>query len=186
MAWCDRDALLRQAPDYAGLLMVRWKLALFLPAAAFVTLAGRFTYDDTWDTVTGGGMSALTFLTAPWAVGTAWRALRGEAPRRWLLPAAAACLFSGSWFYDGYVWWRDGWYPETWLPNLVLSPCLYAVAGCMWSLEAGPDGRPTLSFLLPGWPRRPRDPKFSRIALLAAPAVAFAALVLVGSVNWHG
>ncbi len=157
-----------------------------MPAAAFVTVAGRFTWDGTWDAVSGGGMSCLTFLTAPWAVGVARKSARREFRRRWLLPAAAACLFSGSWYYDGYVWWRDGWYPETWLPNLVLSPSLYVVAGILWNFEAGPDGEPTLSFLLPGWPCRPRDARFSRIALLAAPAVAFAALVLVGSVAWHG
>jgi hypothetical protein len=32
---------------------VPWKLRLFVPALLFVTFAGRFTNDETWDVVTG-------------------------------------------------------------------------------------------------------------------------------------
>jgi hypothetical protein len=46
-------------------LTMPWKLAIFAPAFTFVTFAGRFTDDETWDVITGGGMSLLTFLTAP-------------------------------------------------------------------------------------------------------------------------
>src|SRR5262245_46240318 len=34
---------------YWGYLTMRWKLAFFVPAVLFITFAGRFTDDETWD-----------------------------------------------------------------------------------------------------------------------------------------
>ena len=76
-----RDVRLR-LPDVRAFLRVPWKVALFVPAIVFVTLAGRFTDDETWDLVSVGGMSVLTVATSWWSVGTAVRVWRGmDRPR---------------------------------------------------------------------------------------------------------
>src|SRR4051812_23495483 len=69
----ERQKLQAEWPLYRQYLFMRWKLALFLPALLFVTFAGRFTNDETWDVISGGGMSIATFLTAPWAIGIIWK-----------------------------------------------------------------------------------------------------------------
>ena len=78
----DRRRLGPELAAYARFLAMPWKLAVFAPAFLFVTFAGRYAHDDTWDVVTGGGMSALTYLTAPWSVGVAWQVAHGLRPRR--------------------------------------------------------------------------------------------------------
>jgi hypothetical protein len=42
--------------EYLSFHGVPWKLCLFVPALLFVTFAGRYTNDETWDLVTGSGM----------------------------------------------------------------------------------------------------------------------------------
>jgi hypothetical protein len=122
-------------PDAAAFLRVPWKLVLFVPAVVFVTFAGAFTDDETWDVVSGGGMALLTFLTSWWSVGVAVRALRGLVPLRYAVVALAVTLFSSSWFYDGYLLLRDGSYTSRWLGNLLLSPTIYLCAGLVMNLE---------------------------------------------------
>ncbi len=172
--------------DYARFLVVPWKLAVFVPAAIFVTFAGRFAYDDTWDVVAGGGMSLLTYLTAPWAVGVFFRCGKGWRPRWHELLALAACLFSASWFYDGWLLIRDGSYPETWLPNLGVSPALYLLGGALWNLEVDAAGKPTFGFVRQEWPVPPTFPQARpMLFLLALPPIMLAAFILIFSVKWR-
>ncbi|MBY3157363.1 hypothetical protein HFO56_34115 [Rhizobium laguerreae] len=131
---------------YRAFLCIPWKLAVFIPAALFVTLAGQFAFDDTWDVVTGGGMSLLTYLTAPWSVAVACLVATGRRPLRHGFIALVACLFSASWFYDGWLLLRDGSYTPMWLPNLLLSPFLYVAGGTLWNLEIDAQGRPIFGF----------------------------------------
>lgn len=179
----DRHRHGHELPLYLRSLTVPWKLALFAPAFLFVTFAGSFAHDHTWDVASGGGMALLTYLTAPWAVGIAWKVAHGQRPRRDILPALAACLFSASWFYDGYLLWRDGVYGALWLPNLFISPYLYVAAGVLWSLEGGKG--PRLSFMRPDWPEASDDRGFRHVLPYAIPLVVFAAVVLLGSVRWQ-
>jgi hypothetical protein len=65
LVW-DRKHFFSEWREYLRFLIVPWKLWLFVPAFLFVTFAGRYTNDETWDFVTGSGMAILTFLTAPW------------------------------------------------------------------------------------------------------------------------
>ncbi|HLY54216.1 MAG TPA: hypothetical protein VKS60_01585, partial [Stellaceae bacterium] len=127
----DRRRLWPEWRAYSAFLLVPWKLALFVPASLFVTFAGRYTNDETWDVVTGSGMSILTFLTAPWSVGLIYQVLTGRRPVRYLIVAGALLLFSSSWFYDGYLLWRDGVYTPRWWGNLILSPVIYSAAGLL-------------------------------------------------------
>src|SRR6202451_3763557 len=109
---------------------------MFAPAFLFVSFAGRFTNDETWDFGTGSGMAILTFLTAPWSIGLIYQAVTGRRPLRYLIVAIALTFFSSSWFYDAYVLWRAGVYTPRWEGNLMLSPLIYAAAGLLWNLEA--------------------------------------------------
>jgi hypothetical protein len=182
-----RDRAVRSdAMPYARCLLVPWKLAVFAPAAIFVTFAGQFAHDDTWDRVTGAGMSILTYLTAPWVVGTLWLVAKGRRPRRHLAVAVPAALFSASWFYDGWLLYRDGSYPNLWFWNLVVSSYLYAAAGFLWNLEVDAAGKLRLGFTRPNWPAPPFERQFHPALLLAIlPPVALAAAILLGSVRWR-
>jgi hypothetical protein len=166
---------------------------VFVPAFLFVTFAGRFTDDETWDLVTGSGMSILTFLTAPWAIGLIYQVLVGKRPWRYLLVAAALLLFSSSWFYDGYLFWRDGAYTPRWASNLMLSPIIYIAAGFLWNLEAESHVGYRLTFRKPGfrfsftrpdWPSRPADTRWAPLILVSIPLILIAAFVLVAFVGW--
>ena len=180
-----RSVRLRRS-DVLAFLAIPWKIALFVPACVFVTFAGHFTDDETWDLVSGGGMSLLTVATAWWSVGTAVRAVRRLAPKRELVVALALTLFSSSWFYDGYLLLRDGAYTARWLGNLMLSPTIYLCAGVLENLEMR-DGRLALACTRRDWPRPVAGSSRASwaIALASIPLVAIAAWFLVGFVGWH-
>lgn len=164
---------------------VRWKLAVFAPAIVFTTFAGRFTDDETWDVVCGGGMALLTFFTSGWVVGTLFKVARRERPFAWAIVAVALLFFSSSWFYDGYLLWRDGAYTARWLGNLKLSPFAYVSAGLLLNLEAR-EGLtlPRFAFTRSDWPRPLNQRVSLAMVLLALPLVAVAVVVLVGFVRW--
>jgi hypothetical protein len=181
----DRRRLLPEWRAYLRFLLLPWKVALFVPAWLFVTFAGRFTDDETWDVVTGSGMSILTYLTAAWAVGLFWQVREGRRPARYLVVALALSLFSSSWFYDGYLLWRDGAYTSRWWSNLVLSSIIYLSAGLLWNLEVKPGGGVTLAFLRESWPTPPADRGFRSLILVAIPLILIAAFLLVAFVGWR-
>jgi len=181
----DRKQLVPEWRRYKLFLFVRWKLALFIPAFIFVTFAGRFTDDETWDTITGSGMSILTFLTAPWVVGLFYQIIKKQRPLRYLVVALALCLFSSSWFYDIYILWRDGEYTTRWLGNLILSPVTYIAAGFLWNLEATENNEATLSFLRDGWPSLPRNVAFHPLFWASLPFVLVGSFILTAFVTWY-
>jgi hypothetical protein len=184
IAVSERKCLASDCRHYVQFLCVPWKLMVFVPALLFVTFAGHFTNDETWDMVTGGGMALLTFLTAPWAIGVIYQALRGKRSLRFAVIAVALCLFSTSWFYDSYLFLRDGHYTSRWLGNLMLSPVMYLMAALLWNLEA--DGAwPTFSFLRDNWPEPPADQRFGPLFIVAFPLIASAGVALVSFVRWH-
>jgi hypothetical protein len=173
--------------EAVSFLLVPWKVAVFVPAILFVTFAGRFTDDETWDVVSGGGMSIFTVLTAWWSVGTAVRVVRRMRPARELLVAVAVTLFSSSWFYDGYLYLRDGAYTQRWLGNLMLSPTIYLCAGLLSNLEVDDRGRLGFAFTRRDWPRPLPSARRVNAAmvLVSLPLVAIATWFLVGFVGWH-
>ena len=187
----DRKRLLPEWRAYLRFLCVPWKLGLFIPALLFVTFAGRYTNDETWDFVTGSGMAILTFLTAPWAIGLIYQVAIGRRPLRYLVVATALMLFSSSWFYDSYLVWRDGAYSPRWAGNLMLSPFIYLAAGMLWNLESkGSEnfhdpGAFQLSFLRTDWPTRPVDTRFAPLILASMPFILIAVFALVAFVGWN-
>ena len=170
--------------DAVRLVCQPWKVALFVPAMVFVTLAGRFTDDETWDAGSGGGMSGLTVLTAWWSVGAVAQVLRGSAPLSHLVVAVTLTLFSSSWFYDGYLLLRDGAYTHRWLGNLMLSPIIYVCAGLVMNLEHR-EGHLGFAFTRDTWPRPLPSAWEWPLVLAATPFILVAAYVLVGFVRWR-
>jgi hypothetical protein len=189
LVW-DRKRLFLEWREYLRFLSVPWKLCLFVLAFVFVTFAGRFTNDETWDFGTGSGMALLTFLTAPWVVGLIYQVFVGRRPLRYLIVALALLLFSSSWFYDAYLLWRDGVYTPRWAGNLMLSPFIYVAAGMLWNLEAKDSGNFRehsgfrLSFVRADWPKRPVDTRFGPLVMVSIPFIVIAGFVMVAFVGW--
>jgi len=170
---------------YLSFITVPWKLVVFVPSFLFVTFAGQFSFDDTWDVVNGAGMSALTFATAPWAVGMLYKASQSAASKHQIFVAIVAMMFSSSWFYDGWLVMRDGYYPSTWLPNLLLSPVLYIAAGLLWNLEVDENGKASFSFFRQNWPEISSNRLNRALLMKAVPSIAIAAFILLFSVRWQ-
>jgi len=165
-------------------LTVPWKLMLFVPAVVFVTFAGAFTDDETWDVVCGGGMAVLTWLTAGGSVGVFFQVARRQLPPSSALVAFAVTLFARAWVCDGYLLWRDGAYTMRWLGNLKLSPFAYLSAGVVLNLEVV-EGRLGFGFTRADWPRPVSRSLSWQLVAVAVPFVLVAAWVLVGFVGWH-
>lgn len=155
MPLVDRDrsgcAFLRHA--YWQWLLRPWKLATFGVATAALIVLGSYSHDPRWDSVTASIIAVLTFLTAPYAVGTLYRRLLGIGGT-WDHAALSVCLWflSTSWFSDLYLLWRDGHYPVTWYGDLLASSVLYCCAGLFWSLDWRTGKRTTFAFTSPHWP----------------------------------
>lgn len=163
---------------YLRSLLVPWRLATFVVAAAFFVVAAPYTGDPTWDHVDGTFMSVLTYVTAPWAVGVVVRVKKGLLPRGQLFAALVVALFACSWSYDGYLFLRDGRYPPTWLWNIVASGTLYASAGMLWSLTHVAGRGIVFDFMTEDWYRSPpaRFRKVFVFALLIAAGVTLSML----------
>ena len=143
-------------PRYWRFLAPAWKTGTFFVSVVAFCILSRYSNDPTWDMPESILLSILTFATAPWSVGVVLRHMHGY-PRRYreLYVAACLCLFSSSWAYDAYVWAWLGFYPPTWLGNLMISPIIYLMAGVFWSLETR-NGRIALAFMEEEWlPDRP-------------------------------
>lgn len=159
---------------YRRYLLQPWKLATFVVAATGITVIAPYTGDPTWDYVDALMMSVLTFATAPWAVGTLYRALRRRSGPVQAYVAACALLVSASWCYDGYLVLRDGRYPDTWLANMAASSILYLLAGMLWNLEWRPGRGATFGFLEQSWPDPAHAGGFAKFAWFALPIMLLA------------
>lgn len=156
--------------NYWHFLTEPWKVLTFIAGAALITLIAPYTGDPTWDRTDGFFMSVFCYTSAPWVVATLYFAARRQAGPVQVYVAICAWLFSASWSYDIYLVWRDGIYPETWLPNLYASSLIYLCAGLFWNLEWQPGRGVIFSFMREGWP--------TRAAALSLPHMAIYALIL--------
>lgn len=167
------------SPAYLRFIGVPWKLATFAIAGIGMTVVAPYTVDPTWDYYDAAFMSVLTFLTAPWATGTLYLALRGRGGIGQAYVAACLWMFSASWSYDLYILLRDGEYPNTWLPNIPASSVLYVSAGLLWNLDWRKERGATFSFQEPGWPGVAPAAEFGRVVWIALPFMAIAAASVV-------
>lgn len=164
---------------YWRYLAMPWKLVTFALAAAGIALIAPYTGDPTWDYYDALLMSALTFATAPWAVGTLWRLIRRRASLTQGYVAACLMLLSASWCYDGYLLWRDGMYPMTWWANMAASSILYLLAGMLWNLEWRHGRGATFGFLEADWPNPAVRVELRRLLLYALPLMLLACALIV-------
>jgi hypothetical protein len=176
----ERQSHILFRKEYWQFLAQRWKVVTFVISGTGVTLLGPFTADPTWDWVDGAFMSALAYLTGPWAVGVIYRGLRGLGPRSHIFPAVGIWLFSASWSYDIYLYWRDGFYPPTWSSNLILSSFLYLSAGLFWNLDWLPGKGGFFAFSEPEWPKSHCHKVFWKVVWMAIPLMVIAVWLTLG------
>ena len=175
----ERSSLVLFQSAYRKYLQSPWKLLTFAVASVSMVVMAPYTGDPTWDYVDASFMSVLTFLTAPWAVGTLYLAFRGRARATHVYVAVCVWMFSVSWLYDVYILLRYGYYPPTWLPNIVLSSILYFAAGLMWNLQWR-DGRGVIfGFMEADWPNPAHDLAFRKVIWFALPFMILATLMIV-------
>lgn len=160
-----------------------WKFWSFVAGTGLIAGVAPYTGDPTWDRVDGFFMSVFCYATAPWLVALPYRARRGQVGVREAYIATCAWLFSVSWSYDGYLLWRDGYYPMTWWPNLFASSVIYLGAGLFWNLEWQPGRGVIFSFMRDDWPSRPKVFAPRRLLLLAL-ILAMPALTAVAIFFW--
>jgi hypothetical protein len=164
--------------SYLRSLTAGWKIVLFGMAASFFVFAAPYTGDPTWDRFDGAMMSVLTFLTAPWAVGTLARVRRGKSSRKQVYVAFIALMVSASWCYDGYLFLRDGRYPSTWYANIAASGTMYIGAGMLFSLTHVKGRGIVFDFMTDEWFALPRA-AFRKVALIAMLLVLGVALAML-------
>jgi len=179
-----RNSILPTCPGYFKFLAMPWKVITFVIAASGLTIIGGLTWDTTWDAVDSIFMSVLTFLTAPWAVGILYRALRKRAGWREAYIAICLWLFSASWSYDLYIVLRDGIYPLTWQANLYLSSILYLMAGMLWNLDWTTERGLHFAFMKDDWPVPNPNPVFTKLLGLALPIILFVAILFLAFVEF--
>lgn len=171
--------------QYRRYLLQPWKIVTFVLAATGLTLMAPYTGDPTWDYIDAPMMALLTFLTAPWAVGEMYLALRRRRLSKQTFVAACAWLLSASWCYDLYLVFRDGLYPPTWFANLAASSILYLLAGMLWSLEWRAERGALFGFMAHDWPNAAHASSFRRLAWFALPIMVLAGALLAPFL-WDG
>ncbi|MDH3612085.1 MAG: hypothetical protein OEU90_00950 [Gammaproteobacteria bacterium] len=175
----ERKTLVLFRSAYLKFMVSTWKLLTFAVAALSMIAMAPYTGDPTWDYVDASFMSILTFLTAPWAVGTLYLALKGRARLIHVFIAVCVWMFSVSWAYDVYILLKHGYYPPTWLPNIVLSSILYFAAGLMWNLQRKEGRGVVFGFMEPDWPNPAYELGFRQIIWFALPIMILVTFMIV-------
>lgn len=178
LIFLERKSLVLLQPEYRKYLASPWKLLTFAIAALSMIIMAPYTGDVTWDYIDAAFMSVLTFLTAPWAVGTLYIAIKGRAKALHVYIAICVWMFSVSWAYDVYILLKHGYYPPTWLPNIVLSSILYFAAGLMWNLQRRPGRGVVFGFMEPDWPNPQLDLGFRQVIWFALPIMILVTLLI--------
>lgn len=173
--WQNRADCTLFRPIYLRTLLVPWKLVLFAIALVFFIVAAPYAGDPTWDEVDATFMAVLTYVSAPWSVGTLYRWARGRERRQMAFVALGVWLFSASFSYDLYIFLRHGHYPSSWWSNVVASSVLYSSAGLLWSLEVRAERGVVFSFMVDPWLEAESKPR----ATMAIVGYAFVFVILV-------
>lgn len=178
----EREAYSITKSSYWRFICRPWKLVTFFVATTGMTVIAPYTGDPTWDYCDALFMAVLTFLSAPWAVGTLYKAISRQLPWRQGYVAVCLWMFSASWSYDLYLVCRDGYYPATWDANILLSSILYVSAGLLWNLEWRPKRGVIFGFLEGDWPNPSAHGSFSKILWFALPFMILVAILVVSFV----
>jgi hypothetical protein len=175
----NSDTIILFQKKYRDFLNIKWKLVTFMTALlAFVILA-PYTGDPTWDYYDAAFMSILTFMTAPWSVGTLFRFIKRQEKAKIAYVAICTWMFSASWSYDIYLVFRDGFYPITWWSNIFASSVLYVSAGLFWNLEYKKGRGVIFGFMESNWPVVDENASFNKVLLYALPFMILAAAIFI-------
>ena len=164
---------------YFSFIFTSWKLMTFLIAAISITTVAPFTHDPTWDYFDASLMSILTYLTAPYSVGTLARSLKRKGNASEIALSLAFWFLSASGSYDLYLFARDGEYPSTWSANIAPSSVLYILAGLLWNIDWTLEKKTHFSFTDQSWPQPNLGGSFKNIAWLALP-IMLAVAIMIG------
>jgi len=161
---------------YWAFLLQPWKIFTFFLALALITVVAPYSGDPTWDYLDSILTSCLTFVVAPWAVGSLFLAIKNRQFDRRLL--VAICLFfTPCWCYDLYILIRDHAYPATWVSNLFLSGSIVALAGLFWNLAWSQGVGAHFSFSRSPWLGHDDTP--FRKVLIPALVIAIPVVIMV-------
>ena len=174
--------------EYWQFLLRPWKVGTFVVTTIFMVVIAPYSGDYTWDYVDGFFMSVLTFITAPWVVGIFYKFMNKKSSLKLVFLAFCLWMFSASWSYDIYLFFRDGRYPLTWLPNLAASSILYWSAGFFWNLGWNPKKGIYYSFNEDRWFDYYQGSVFGKILHRGWMFILLAGIILCGvvlSLNSH-
>lgn len=160
-----REEFLRLYKGYFRFLLVPWRAILFVMGAGFMVFIAPYTGDPTWDYFDAFFMSALTFVTAPWAVGVLFRSAIRANPLWTVLPAICIWHFSASLSYDAYILFKMKTYPSAWFDNMLASSFLYGMGGLMWSAQWTQGRKLHFAFQDAGWPAERGETSYGVMAL---------------------
>lgn len=164
---------------YFKFLLRPWKIETFAVAILGIVLIAPYTGDPTWDYADAAIMSILTFMTAPWSIGTLYRGIKYKVFNKSVMLAICLWMLSASWSYDLYLLLRDGSYPHTWFSNIFASSVLYMSAGLFWNLDWRVNRGVTFSFLERDWFFVEKLVHFKKIFLIALPFMVLVFLLII-------
>lgn len=167
---------------YKNYLLAPWKIVTFGISAAGLILIAPYTGDVTWDYYDAAMMAVLTFITAPWSVGTLFKVLVKQRALWQGYVAICLWLFSASWCYDLYLWIRDGYYPVTWFANIFASSILYISAGLLWNLAYVPGRGVIFGFMDKSWPDMNVQTSLKNVFIFALPFMLIAGVAIISFV----
>jgi hypothetical protein len=165
--------------EYWHFLLKPWRISTFIIACAGMIVMAPYTGDPTWDYLDAFFMSALTYLTAPWALGALYHVAKRKRRPSQAFVALCFWMFSASWSYDLYLVLRDGDYPITWFSNIFASSVLYISAGLFWNLDWIQRRGVTFAFLEEGWPPSTSEGTFSNIVWFALPFMVLVSFLMI-------
>jgi hypothetical protein len=175
----DRKAIALFRVEYWRLIFKPWRLATFIIASSGMILIAPYSGDPTWDYVDAFFMSALAYLTAPWAIGAIYKVAKRNLNPSQAFLALCLWMFAASWSYDLYIVVRDGNYPITWFSNIFASSVLYIFAGLFWSLDWIEGRGVTFAFMENNWPYSISKSTFSNVVWVALPFMALVSFLIL-------
>jgi hypothetical protein len=175
----DRSSFSLSKSNYWQFIYKPWKIITFFVATTGMVLIAPYTGDPTWDYFDAFFMSALTYLTAPWSIGSLYLAVKRRKDLSQAFVAFCLWIFSASWSYDLYLLLKNGYYPVTWFSNIFASSVLYISAGLFWNLDWIPGRGVTFAFLEENWPQSASAATFSKIYWVALLFMIFISFLIL-------
>lgn len=137
-----------------NLFTKQYWLFIFTPSRVLIYIIGSLALIipvpllklHSWDYPIAVFQPLFSYLTAPWAVGVFYRAIKGQNKIDEIFIAICMMLFAGSWSVELYLVFRDGFYMPDWLVNIPIGIFCYILVGILWNIEYK-NGKGSLFFV---------------------------------------